>query len=143
MAAAVSDFGASCDKEVFEQDVLLCEEVNQPVAVLAHFAGDAVRELRRVRAFGLRHIEHVHGAEADRQRLRLGFRFRLGGCVFPVAAVAGYGSENLDALLAPLHETAHFITILFDGMLAVPIVTWACGSPNRMKTRNPVALERR
>lgn len=59
----------------------------------------------------------MHRAEADQHRLRLGFRFRLGGCVFPVAPVADYGSENLDALLAPLHETAHFITILFNGML--------------------------
>ena len=43
----------------------LCEKCDQPVAVLAHFAGDVVLELGQVRSFGLRHIEYVHGAEAD------------------------------------------------------------------------------
>ena len=41
---------------VFEFDVLLVEECNQPFALVAHFAADAVLKLWKVCAFGLRVI---------------------------------------------------------------------------------------
>ena len=93
----------------FERDVLLRKKVNQPVALFAYFAGNVVLELRQFRALGLRHVEHMHGTETDKHRLRLGAAVRVGvlcglGVLPPVA---DHRRENLDALLAALHEPAH------------------------------------
>ena len=48
LAGEQGDFSAIADAKgggdlfvEFERDVLLCEEIDQPVVVLAHFAGDA------------------------------------------------------------------------------------------------------
>ena len=84
----------------------MCEKGNQPITVAAHFAADGVLQLRQVYAFGLRVIEDINGAEAHQHGLRLAVGFHF-GLVFP-APVAGDRSENLDALLAPLHKPAQF-----------------------------------
>jgi hypothetical protein len=96
-----------------KSDVLLCEKGNQPVAIAAYFTADGVLQLRQVHAFGLRVIEDIHGAEAHQHGLRLAV-----GCPFGLvlpAPVAGDRSKNLDALLAPLHETAQFFPCAESG----------------------------
>ena len=67
---------------VFERDILRVEKGDQPVPVLAHFAGDVVLELGQVRAFGLRHIEDVHGAKANQNGARLLVRLAAPGRLF-------------------------------------------------------------
>ena len=88
-----------------------CEKGNQPVAVLAHFAGDVVLELRQVCAFGLADVEDVNGAEANQhgRGLRVLIRARLLLCRVSPAPMADHRRENLDALLALLHKSAQLV----------------------------------
>ena len=55
--SAVADTKGRGDLLVeFEPDVLLCEEIDQSIVVLAHFAVDAVLKFGQVGALGLRNI---------------------------------------------------------------------------------------
>jgi len=94
---------------VFEFDVLLVEKRNQAFALVAHFARNAVLELRQVCAFGLRAIEDVDGAEANQHRG--GLCFLIGARVLLVipAPMANDGGKNLNALLALPHKPAQLV----------------------------------
>src|SRR5271165_5031003 len=91
----------------FQLDVLLCEECNHPVAVLADFAGDVVLKLRQILAFGLAEIEHVHGTEANQHGRWL--RVLLLLCLVSLPAMADDRCENLNAFLAFLDESAKLV----------------------------------
>src|ERR1017187_2670077 len=106
--AAVGDSKGRGDLLVeFQLDVLLCEECNHPVAVLAHFAGDVVLKLRQVRAYGLAEVEDVDGTEANQHGRWL--RVLLLLCRVSLPAMADDRRENLNTFLALLHKSAKLV----------------------------------
>jgi len=109
LAAVADSEGRSDLLAELQHDVLLAEEVDEPVAVPAYAAADAVLHFRELRAFGLAEIEDVDHAETDQDVLRLRHALVAGVCFFPIASVAEHRSENLDAFLALFHETAQFV----------------------------------
>ena len=89
---------------VIERDTLPRKELDEPVPMLPHVACDVVLELGQVRAFGLRHIEDVHCAEANQDGARLFLRLLF--LIVLLAPVADNRGQNLDALLASFDEPA-------------------------------------
>ena len=85
-------------------DTLGDGEVDQPFAELANLSPGALGECGKLGPFGLRHVEHVDGAESDQYGLVLLGDVLVG---FGVLLLAGsnHRSKDADALLS-LHDLA-------------------------------------
>ena len=109
--AAVAHAQHGCDEfPELELDALADGEIDQAFAVLPDFAGAALGELRKLCAFGLAHIEDVHGTKADEDGCVDGCRVfaALGFCTF-LPAAADHRGKDADTLLSLQHLAAKLV----------------------------------